>query len=960
MKRRASKREGALTSPDSFNLEGKSVSEWLDPEENVVGVVGKRSARGRCLADAHLEKWEVLFAGLLLTIGGVLAFALFAVLTNLVSTREELWFNQLAHLELNSASVALNDYIVAVSVMHRVALLGGGPNLDVNEFDIHAKNLLKRFDTMFLHVSYLPGTNASDRALVESRTAQVFNAQLGLNASYPVRNVGPDGEELFVAPSNETEMFAVHHVQPLNEDTKHLGNLNLASLDKTLGPRLKYVLDAQKAIIVSPFNLPGFGFDPATHPVCFAFICKTGPTSMLITLGSFNKMVARAIAEVQGGTELHGYVDGEPVGSFTATRTDHKLTPLEEALSRPNVKQGPARTLMNVTFDFVVTMEEGQNLDVENQLYYGLVAVVAVSFLFTTLFFVFRAVSNHRHSASKQLTLRNNAKRIAASERNLQDFLAHEVRNPLFVAISASSFIKSSLTVASWPDAEVQQSTREDCELIRHSLQYVQQLLNNMLDLNKYSNGERIPLRPAPVSLNHDVLQAVALMLRRNSNSYSVDVEIGGEGGGDGDLWVNADVLRLKQVLLNLGTNATKFVQHGFVRFVGKRLDADRVVLAVEDSGPGVPADLRSSLFSKYGCSPDMMRQGTGIGLALCELIVESMGGTIRLDEDWVSGVEGCPGTRIEVVLPLARLDLSGLAAGEQEQHKSSFQGRDVHSVTFDADKVSVVPRERPWTKAPLTCLVVDDDALVRVTLKRYLTKVFPGVTVSESPTGEHALTLLEKGCEFDVIFMDHYMIGPANPMRGDEVVLEMRSRGCKSLIVGVSASDVEKALLDAGADCFISKPLDPQTFLPTMDEAIAKRALARVLVVDDSRVNCTIMARRMKKLLPYATVETAASGEEALAICGSQAFGLVLLDEHMGSGMKGSEVAHHLRERFPTAILISVSGLASSELDSTHAFDLFWQKPLSNDDELLENMIAVSTRKFKQESLTAVRIDVA
>ena len=87
-------------------------------------------------------------------------------------------------------------------------------------------------------------------------------------------------------------------------------------------------------------------------------------------------------------------------------------------------------------------------------------------------------------------------------------------------------------------------------------------------------------------------------------------------------LIVATDCLRLKQVMLNLGRNSTKFVHSGFIRFRAAMVDG---------LAPGIPVEKRGALFEKFQSSLDVLSQGTGIGLSLCENLTHLLNGDIWL-----------------------------------------------------------------------------------------------------------------------------------------------------------------------------------------------------------------------------------------------------------------------------------------------------------------------------------------
>jgi signal transduction histidine kinase len=200
-----------------------------------------------------------------------------------------------------------------------------------------------------------------------------------------------------------------------------------------------------------------------------------------------------------------------------------------------------------------------------------------------------------------------NAENSAKSERELNDFIAHEVRNPVAAALAACSFVERtsltdrlSLTDESW------NVLRGDVKVISNALRFINDLLRTMLDMHR-ATSQQLVVNITSVHVFHDVLEPVQSILYTRGNTVQLYVDC------DPGLYVSADKLRLKQVILNLGRNSTKFVETGFIRFTAKRRpDNDTIIeFAVEDSGPGIPKDKRQSLFTKYQESLDGLAQGT-------------------------------------------------------------------------------------------------------------------------------------------------------------------------------------------------------------------------------------------------------------------------------------------------------------------------------------------------------------
>lgn len=310
--------------------------------------------------------------------------------------------------------------------------------------------------------------------------------------------------------------------------------------------------------------------------------------------------------------------------------------------------------------------------------------VVFVAFLCLAIWVLATDRKNRTYSALKaqaaaerNALVLENANQAAQTERELNDFLAHEVRNPLAAAMAATTFLRTQLERRSKstkglgfedssefgelnseesPERSLERDSsrdtlssprlvqaREDVEVVDHSLRFINDLLRTMLDMHRASSGN-LQLKLAPVDLLRDVLEPVAGMLHRGgegnigrgkgSEKVKIDVDC------PEDIVVVTDVLRLKQVILNLGRNSVKFINEGFIRlraevvevecsddpvrfrdsFVRDNSDLDieggnsvykTVKIYVEDSGSGIPIEKRDRLFAKYQESLDLLSQGT-------------------------------------------------------------------------------------------------------------------------------------------------------------------------------------------------------------------------------------------------------------------------------------------------------------------------------------------------------------
>lgn len=221
---------------------------------------------------------------------------------------------------------------------------------------------------------------------------------------------------------------------------------------------------------------------------------------------------------------------------------------------------------------------------------------------------------------------------------------SHELRNPLNAIIGFSSMIDSQ-AVGPIENAKYTDYAR----MIHTAGEHLLGLINGLLDLAKIEAGQ-FALSEEPIALApaiEDVLRLVRVQATAQSVTLSADVAPGIDA-------VNADPTALRQILLNLVSNAVKFTPDGGrVDVIARRGLAGELVLRVHDSGVGIPADQLERVFVPFerlhqAVAPAV--EGTGLGLSITRGLVALHGGTIRLESEMGRG------TTAIVTLPAGRL----------------------------------------------------------------------------------------------------------------------------------------------------------------------------------------------------------------------------------------------------------------------------------------------------------------
>ncbi|KQW53039.1 histidine kinase [Nocardioides sp. Root1257] len=224
--------------------------------------------------------------------------------------------------------------------------------------------------------------------------------------------------------------------------------------------------------------------------------------------------------------------------------------------------------------------------------------------------------------------LKEQSLELEMASRHKSEFLAsmsHELRTPLNAVLGFSEVLLERMF------GEINERQEEYLRDIHDSGRHLLELLNEILDLSKVEAG-RMELEYSSFELGA-LLDDAAAMLRERAGSGGIALRV----EADPDLGpVYSDRLRLKQVVLNLVTNAVKFTGEGGTVAVGARRTATEVEVQVVDTGIGVPEEDRERIFESFqqGGRGASREEGTGLGLTLSRRIVELLGGRMWLESE--------------------------------------------------------------------------------------------------------------------------------------------------------------------------------------------------------------------------------------------------------------------------------------------------------------------------------------
>ena len=479
-----------------------------------------------------------------------------------------------------------------------------------------------------------------------------------------------------------------------------------------------------------------------------------------------------------------------------------------------------------------------------------------------------RQVADARHATEVALAA-NQAKSVFLAN------MSHELRTPLNAIIGYSEMVEDELLDHGLEEVAA------DVVRVKTAGRHLLQLINDILDLSKIEAGhvqiynEAFDLPGLLAELVATVRPAVVA----NRNRFDVTSDHESTGG-----YVVGDQTRLKQVLLNLLSNAAKFTADGVITLDASQLDAERVRFTVTDTGIGMDAEQLGRVFQPFmQADPSTTREygGTGLGLTISRTLVEMMGG--KLDATSTPGV----GT-------VFTLDIA-LPAGEYTPISVGAAG---------IQPVSGGPR----------ILVVDDDAEARALLSRMLGDA--GYEVTELPDASEVLALA-RSMRPAAITLDVMMPGKS----GWSVLRELRADSEVSHIPVVLATFLHQRQVGfaLGASAYLVKPVDKEMLIAALGSVIVAES-GPVLVVEDDVNSRELLARIL--IEDGWRVETAVDGQDAMARIGAMTPAAILLDLMMPR-MDGFAVLRELRAN-PRTRDVPVIVVTAKELTSDEQSMLF------------------------------------
>ena len=524
---------------------------------------------------------------------------------------------------------------------------------------------------------------------------------------------------------------------------------------------------------------------------------------------------------------------------------------------------------------------------------------------------------SHRNLAAAQDELEAKKELAESATKVKNSFLAnmsHEIRTPLTAILGMTDLLLSS---------ELTKEHREYIDTIRSSGESLLNTIDDILDFSKIESG-RMDLDSRPLELRaciEETLDVVSQKAHAQGDEllYVIDANV--------PPTIVGDVARIRQILVNLISNAIKFTQNGeiFLSVHAQGLSGDEIELtfSVKDTGIGIPKDKLESIFQAFTQADSSVTRrygGTGLGLVICSRLINLMGGRI--------GVESTEGQGSRFFFTMRTHILAEKTPERVKEGPGELDGRRVLIVDDSATNLKILSAEcKQWGVIP---------------------------TTANSPS--EALRLLKDGAAFDLAIYDMQMPEKDGVQLATETLALRHSAALP--IVLLSSWDLSDPRIRQNRELFVAtvmKPLKMSQFESLLKSVVGRQPDAAVvaptpakkpvnlaaevpvsiIVAEDNLINQKLIQRMLRGMGYQPTI--VGTGLEVLNVLEHQPCDLVFMDVQMPE-MDGLEATQKIRQRFgpgagPRVIAMTAFALSGDKEKCLRAgMDDYLSKPFVSD----------------------------
>lgn len=365
--------------------------------------------------------------------------------------------------------------------------------------------------------------------------------------------------------------------------------------------------------------------------------------------------------------------------------------------------------------------------------------------------------------------------------------MSHEIRTPMNAIVGIANLLS---------DENLTPTGRDYLDTLKASSGSLLQIIDDLLDYSKMTAGllELNQKEYSIVDTCNEIYQIYEFKTKDRP-----EIALKKDFGDNIPSGLKGDASRIRQIAMNLLSNAVKFTDQGVVTFkvewLKKTPEAGILRIQVKDTGRGIREDEKKKIFDAFAQvdgKVNRSKDGSGLGLSICHMLLDMMGGSISLESSFGEG------STFTVDIP-QQVTNAAIAVVEEEKAKPAKAN---NIISFQAPKAKV--------------LVVDDNKVNLKVASSLLKRYNMQSTVAES--GQQAIKLLTSNDDFDIILMDYMM----PEMDGIEATKHIKENGITIPVIALTANTIEGAkdmYLKAGMVGYLPKPID----IHELDEILSK-----------------------------------------------------------------------------------------------------------------------------------------
>ncbi|MEM9774942.1 MAG: response regulator [Chloroflexota bacterium] len=490
--------------------------------------------------------------------------------------------------------------------------------------------------------------------------------------------------------------------------------------------------------------------------------------------------------------------------------------------------------------------------------------------------------------------------------------MSHELRTPLAAIIGYSELLHDKSALLGLEDQFAQYISK-----IGVSANHLLLLINDILDLSKIEAG-KLELNEETFSIQSLIEETLITMtpaIEKNNNNLSVEYRSEGPLG-----FMHSDPVRLRQILINILSNAAKFTKNGDIKL---KIDRKRIsvqppvafknivgwiTFSISDNGIGMTQEELSNLFQPFEQATEQTSSrfgGTGLGLTISQHFCHMMGGHIEVFSE--KGIGSTFLIEIPIVETTAEIDT-------------------------DSNIYKIKQLEGLHGDGPI--LIIDDDQMTRNIIAHYLMQA--GISIELTASGPAGIEMARK-LNPSAIILDIFMPN----MDGWEVLQNLKEDSSLANIPVILATvdDLKQKGFALGASDYLHKPIKRDKLLQTVKKYTPSSGALDIMVVEDNdQMRDTLRALiDIEKI----NIREAANGREALDQISYTAPDLILLDLMMPE-MDGFELVERLSshpewKNIPVVVISAIDLTAKDREKLSGAVQKFIQKTTINRQKLLD-----------------------